>query len=109
MAGGWVQSVACGFRVRLVVQLFRLEGVFLVSGGVCMQKQLWTMSCPLAPQAFVSSTLNNYLVGCPSTSGVGRTCNLGRSDVQPTPFAQDEREVGAGRVSFIAWTTGWRA
>ena len=31
-----------------------------------------------------------------STSGVDCTSNLGRSDVQPTPFAQDEREVGAG-------------
>ena len=34
---------------------------------------------------------------CPSTSGAGCTSNLGRSDVQPAPFAQDERGGGDGR------------
>ena len=41
------------------------------------------------------------LVGGPSTSGAGCTSDLGRPDVQPAPFAQDERMRGRDRGGMV--------
>ena len=72
-----------------------------VLGQFCEQPQDRLIPLSKIEEAIGRHRLLATGTGGPSTSGAGCTSNLSRSDVQPAPFAQDERkEAGADGGSF---------